>query len=572
MALVFGVVQTATGGGATGSTCVANAIATTTGNLLVVAVETASGTASTSVTDTASNIYTQIGSNLANGAQTLQMYFAKNITGNAANVVSANYGSAPSTPFVYVWEVKGADTASPLDTSSSGTTTNANGVVSSGTFSTAGANEIILVAACGASVSLTFTPQANYVLDSSNITAGSGTGTGGAQHQIWGTTQSNISVSMGSNSTGGTLGIFAAAFKASSSNFTPFVALQPANTTVVKSKTATFLASIPGIPAPTFQWFRNGVAIPGATSTSYTTPVTAFSDSATQFFCVATNSQGIVQSNTAVLTVAARNVVCDGDSITFGFNLATPWTSSLSLGLAPWAVTNKGIVGQTLATMVTNAATNIDPLFVNDPAVTNVVVVWGGTNDFAGAASVATVEGSLQTYATARQAVGWKVVTVFMISRTGLDSQKDQYNAFMQASFSNWANGLVTLNSNLTADGAFSNSAFFQADAIHPNQTSATTIIAPAVSATLLAVAPPASRLLSNPNSANGTGYPVGSAASGQALNILVTRIGTFIAFNGHLAELWSDGAVWDIISSSYLYPGRDFNPAIIERLLLGLT
>lgn len=55
-----------------------------------------------------------------------------------------------------------------------------------------------------------------------------------------------------------------------------------------------------------YQWAKNGVAIAGATSSSYTTPATAFSDTGASFTASVSNSAGTVSSNAASLTVTAR--------------------------------------------------------------------------------------------------------------------------------------------------------------------------------------------------------------------------------------------------------------------------
>jgi hypothetical protein len=69
--------------------------------------------------------------------------------------------------------------------------------------------------------------------------------------------------------------------------------------------TATFSVNASGTELQ-YQWSKNGVAIPGATSGSYTTPATAFSDSGTQYAVTISNSLGSVTSNSAGLNVTAR--------------------------------------------------------------------------------------------------------------------------------------------------------------------------------------------------------------------------------------------------------------------------
>jgi hypothetical protein len=55
-----------------------------------------------------------------------------------------------------------------------------------------------------------------------------------------------------------------------------------------------------------YQWSKDGAAIAGATSSSYTTPATAFSDTGASFTVSVSNSAGAISSNAASLTVTAR--------------------------------------------------------------------------------------------------------------------------------------------------------------------------------------------------------------------------------------------------------------------------
>lgn len=83
----------------------------------------------------------------------------------------------------------------------------------------------------------------------------------------------------------------------------PSITTQPANTTVTAGATATFSVLASGSAPLSYQWSRNGAAIAGATSASYTTPVTVVADSGARFSVVVTNSAGSVTSTEGVLTV-----------------------------------------------------------------------------------------------------------------------------------------------------------------------------------------------------------------------------------------------------------------------------
>jgi hypothetical protein len=88
----------------------------------------------------------------------------------------------------------------------------------------------------------------------------------------------------------------------------PSITTQPANQTVIASQTATFLVVASGTAPLNYQWRKNGTAISGATSSTYTTPVTTTSDSGSQFSVAVSNSTGTVTSNAATLAVTAAAV------------------------------------------------------------------------------------------------------------------------------------------------------------------------------------------------------------------------------------------------------------------------
>jgi len=85
----------------------------------------------------------------------------------------------------------------------------------------------------------------------------------------------------------------------------PTITTQPSNQTVTVGQSASFTVVASGTPSPLFQWQRNNVNVVGATSPSYTTPVTVIGDNGATFRCVVSNSAGSVTSNAASLTVTA---------------------------------------------------------------------------------------------------------------------------------------------------------------------------------------------------------------------------------------------------------------------------
>src|SRR5207244_984097 len=83
----------------------------------------------------------------------------------------------------------------------------------------------------------------------------------------------------------------------------PSITAQPTAQTVTGGQSATFTVAATGTAPLSYQWNKNGAAISGATSSSYTTPATTSSDNGALFTVVVSNSVGAVTSNAATLTV-----------------------------------------------------------------------------------------------------------------------------------------------------------------------------------------------------------------------------------------------------------------------------
>jgi hypothetical protein len=83
----------------------------------------------------------------------------------------------------------------------------------------------------------------------------------------------------------------------------PSVASHPADLTVREGESATFSVSPGGCGSPDYQWLRNGSAISGATSRSYTIENVSLSDNGAKFSCKLTTPHGSVTSNEATVTV-----------------------------------------------------------------------------------------------------------------------------------------------------------------------------------------------------------------------------------------------------------------------------
>jgi hypothetical protein len=83
----------------------------------------------------------------------------------------------------------------------------------------------------------------------------------------------------------------------------PLIISQPGNQTVTAGQTATFSVTATGTGPLTYQWYVNGVAISGATSSTYTTPPTTPGQTGSIYTVTVSNSVGSVTSMGATLTV-----------------------------------------------------------------------------------------------------------------------------------------------------------------------------------------------------------------------------------------------------------------------------
>ncbi len=81
----------------------------------------------------------------------------------------------------------------------------------------------------------------------------------------------------------------------------PTITTQPANATVAAGQTATFAVAATGTAPMKYQWQKNFVDIPGATSASYTTPAVWPADANSTFRCIVENGGGMSYSVAASL-------------------------------------------------------------------------------------------------------------------------------------------------------------------------------------------------------------------------------------------------------------------------------
>ncbi len=147
-------------------------------------------------------------------------------------------------------------------------------------------------------------------------------------------------------------------------NIPPSITTQPSSQTVTLGATATFSVVASGTGTLTYQWSKNGGAISGATSASYTTPATVVSDNGASFTVKVTNTYGNVTSNSATLTLnlpASISTPPVGQTVNLGatatFSVVASGTGTLTY---QWLKNGSNISGATSASYTTPAAATTD--------------------------------------------------------------------------------------------------------------------------------------------------------------------------------------------------------------------
>ena len=115
-------------------------------------------------------------------------------------------------------------------------------------------------------------------------------------------------------------------------NSAPQINSQPSNQSVTVGQAATFSVSVLSPYPISYKWQMNGIDIPGANSSSYTTPPATLADSDEQFTAVVSNGLGSAVSDAATLQVspppATQTYYVDfygGSDGNNGTSSATPW-------------------------------------------------------------------------------------------------------------------------------------------------------------------------------------------------------------------------------------------------------
>lgn len=183
---------------------------------------------------------------------------------------------------------------------------------------------------------------------------------------------------------------------------------------------------------------------------------------------------------------------CDGDSLTYGFNSETTQNYPYRLGQilnTQLEIRQIGTPGITAATLATNYPTAAAPFF-NSSLKNNVLIIWAGTNDLQTGATPAAAYTSLSSYISQAQATGWKVITLTMLPRITVETNRLAFNILVLGNVAG-ADAVVdiTTDPRIGDPNAPLNKTYYPDDDVHiggPGMDILIGIVAPAVNALLV--------------------------------------------------------------------------------------
>jgi DNA-binding beta-propeller fold protein YncE len=186
----------------------------------------------------------------------------------------------------------------------------------------------------------------------------------------------------------------------------PTISTQPQSATVTIGQTASFSVTAAGSAPLSYQWTKNGTAISGATTASYTTPSTVAGDNGSAFAVTVTNSAGNITSSNAILTVSnpapsitaqpQNTAVATGATAAFAVTASSP--SALSYQWQKNGATISG--GPNTASYATPAVT------ANDAGSEFDVLVSNGASSVTSATALLGVNHTLGVVAGALGGIG----------------------------------------------------------------------------------------------------------------------------------------------------------------------
>ncbi len=146
------------------------------------------------------------------------------------------------------------------------------------------------------------------------------------------------------------------------------------------------------------------------------------------------------------LSFTNANIVVDGNSLSTSAGSGIAWPAKLS-ALPPFnsngaAVTNLAVSGQNTRNMLTDAATQIDPLYDDQKA--NILIAWEIRNDIVAGQTIQQALDNFQQYCTERREAGFYVVVL-----TLTPSWRDDYQIGGEAGYNQLEADRLSINTSL---------------------------------------------------------------------------------------------------------------------------
>ena len=178
-----------------------------------------------------------------------------------------------------------------------------------------------------------------------------------------------------------------------------------------------------------------------------------------------------IASNSVHFQDTFIRVMCEGDSNTYSPWMAAgvySWPTQTAAKYRPSEIQfrNNAYSGKTVATMVAQAATLIDPYY--RPG--DICILLGGANDLSGGATVSQVYQLQKTFCLARRAVGWHTI-VMTYPTCNLYPSVEALNDSLRAGWATFADGIIDLDANAIIGyaGDHTDPAYFR-DTVHLNE------------------------------------------------------------------------------------------------------
>jgi hypothetical protein len=196
----------------------------------------------------------------------------------------------------------------------------------------------------------------------------------------------------------------------------------------------------------------------------------------TQIFRADVASRGVATTPFPTPT-GTPTIHCIGDSIQAGYGgtSGAPCATLSLLNQPTYAIENWGISSQKLQQFAASEPNRVGLQCPDAGGAKNIALIEGGVNDIGGASvSAAQTWLYMQLEIQQMKNAGCLVAVMPILSNTGFETQKDAYNALLRTGAIAAGADLIAdtaADPVLGADGACSNTTYFQTGCLHPNNT-----------------------------------------------------------------------------------------------------